>query len=373
MPYALRSASRSVQNSPSVGSKNSALTVDDLESTTPSATPRKVPQCSKCKRPRAGHPRSGCPFTESPTRAQGAENRGNTLERHLSDALESMAIASPGRALERESEEEAKTFIRNRRRLSAQPPVNQSDSLLSLSTSSSEIVARLLEPGIFGDRDEESDAESGKTARIVRWQETIATPSPVRDKSKGPRATMPGTLIPPTPASSFTSSSTPPTKEEEIISADLSYISDPSHLTTTESLSSHRPPNVVRQPQPLGRTMSAAERDIFVSKLSDGAAATIYIIPKADVADVVAKATSLKFSTAISMSDDENDPQALVILGRNESAVDELFKKIEKENRKAYLSAKAKVAAGQGGSTLKSAAGAAVIGAVTTWAGLAFS
>ncbi|PPQ67566.1 hypothetical protein CVT25_012060 [Psilocybe cyanescens] len=383
MPYALRSASHSVQNSPSVTSKGSTLRVEDLEVATPSGTPRKVPQCSKCKRPRAGHPRSGCPYVDSPAKEK-EQQRGNTLERHLSDALESMAIASPGRVLERESEEDTKTFIRNRRRLSAQPPMHSSESLLSLSTSSNEIVARLLEPGVFNDSAEDDDeANSGNTSRIVRWQETIATPSPIRTtRGKTPaRSPMPGTLIPPTPDSSFASSEGLPTKEE-IVSAQLSYSADPTPPINVESLSSLRSSNTARrvQPssntarvaQPLGRTMSAVERDVFVSKLADEAAATIYIIPKADVTDVVTKATSLKYSTAISMSEDENDAQALVILGRDESAVDTLFKKIEKENRKAYLSAMAQEG-GKGGSSLKTAAGAALIGAVTTWAGLAFS
>jgi len=284
----------------------------------------------------------------------------------LTVALESMVIASPG-PLGRD--EETKAFIRNRRRSTQPAALARSESLLSLSASSNEIVARLMQPGMFDDPEGEDIEGKGKPSRIVRWQETIpATPlaSNKAMKSKTPaRSPMPGTLIPPTPDSSFTSSNASTTKGE-IISASLPEQSASSDLSSI--------PTSTRHAQPLSRTMSAVERDIFITKLSDEAAATIYIVPKADVEAIIAQATTLKFISHLVMNDDENDPQALLILGRNEPAVQALVRKVEKENEKAQLNTKGSPGKSHHGpSTLKTAAGAAVIGAVGTWAGLAFS
>lgn len=277
-----------------------------------------------------------------------------------------MVIASPG-PLGRD--EETKAFIRNRRRSTQPAALARSESLLSLSTSSNEIVTRLMQPGMFDDPEGEDIEGKGKPSRIVRWQETIpATPlAPNKAmKSKTPaRSPMPGTLIPPTPDSSFTSSNASTTKGE-IISATLPEQNASSDLSST--------PTSTRRTQPLSRTMSAVERDIFITKLSDEAAATIYIVPKADVEAIIAQATTLKFISHLVMNDDENDPQALLILGRNEPAVQALVRKVEKENEKAQLNKKGSPSKSHHGpSTLKTAAGAAVIGAVGTWAGLAFS
>jgi len=288
------------------------------------------------------------------------------MQGNLTVALESMVIASPGPV---GRDEETKAFIRNRRRSTQPAALATSESLLSLSTSSKDIVARLMQPGIFDDTEKEGNGDKGKTSKIVRWQETIPT-TPVAPnktmKGKTPaRSPMPGTLIPPTPDNSFTSNAS--TTKGEIISTNL-----PEQNAANSDLASTS--TSTRRAQPLSRTMSAVERNIFITKLSEEAAATIYIVPKADIEAIVAQATTLKFLSHLIMNDDENDPQALLILGRNESAVQALLQKVEKEHEKAHLNKKE--SAGQshhGPSTLKTAAGAAVIGAVGTWAGLAFS
>ena len=339
-------------------------TTPSSTATTPSTTPRKAPQCSKCKRPRAGHPRSGCPFVDSPSNEKGQASR--VTEGNLTVALESMVIASPG-PLGRD--EETKAFIRSRRRSTQPAALARSESLLSLSASSNEIVARLMQPGMFDDTEGEDIGGKGKASRIVRWQDTIP-PTPLASniamKSKTPaRSPMPGTLIPPTPDSSFNSSNASTTKGE-IISANLPEQNASSDLSSSSTST--------RRGQPLSRTMSAVERDIFITRLSDEASATIYIVPKADVEAIIAQATTLKFISQLVMNDDENDPQALLILGRNEAAVQALLQKIEKENERPQLNKKGSPSKSHHGpSTLKTAAGAAVIGAVGTWAGLAFS
>jgi hypothetical protein len=233
-------------------------------------------------------------------------------------------------------------------------------------------VARLSQPGVFDDTGVE---EKGKASRIVRWQETIAsmpTPAKTTSKSKTPgRSHMPGTLIPPTPDSSFTSShegsfmkkESPSANSMKPLSEDESGTDQEDHATSSHGSSAG---TVTRRAQPLQRTMSSEERDIFVSKLSGEASATIYIIPKADVDAILTQARALGFIAELVMNKDEGDPNALIILGRDENAVLALLRKVETENRKAELSKPRS-------STLRTAAGAAVVGAVGAWAGLAFS
>ncbi|KJA29641.1 hypothetical protein HYPSUDRAFT_196006 [Hypholoma sublateritium FD-334 SS-4] len=346
--------------------------------TTPTTTPtRKVPQCSQCKRARAGHPRSGCPFADSPQMSKmgAVDNSG-----HLTDALGSMLIGTPGPALD--EDDDVKVAVRNRRRPS-QPPLVRNETLLSLSTNSKEIVDRLSQPGAFDDDGDKHEVAS-KGARIVRWQEVVSAvvansdPAKRTMKSKTPaRSPMPGTLIPPSPDSSFMSSTSASFLKQESPSANS--MRTPSeqpapgpadseeHALSSDDGATSEATVTRRRAAPLTRTMSAVERDVFVSRLSGEAPATIYIIPKADVDAIVKQAVSLKFITELVMSEDDDDPNALIILGREEKAVQTLLRKVETENRKAQVG-KAK-----GSSTLRAAAGAAVVGAVGAWAGLAFT
>src|SRR5487761_1748469 len=91
--------------------------------TTPTKSPRKVPHCTKCQRPRAGHPRQGCPYTESPN----SHVQPNHLD--ITASMDSLAI-SPTKSKMGE----------HRRR-----PLAQEMTLASLSTESSDILNRLLE------------------------------------------------------------------------------------------------------------------------------------------------------------------------------------------------------------------------------------
>ena len=383
MSRSLRSTS-SAQSSPS--SKSSNFT----ESTyTPSVTPRKAPHCTQCKRPRAGHPRSGCPYVDSPKADQPPNSVASDVGIGLTDALGSMQIASAPVGLVREREEETKTTIRNRRRLSAQPQLPASDSLLSLSTNSSEIVARLLQPGMFDDTADGEDASGRKVIdkKIVRWQETLVIPTtpkaePALKKNKGKgrystRSPMPCTLD--TPETSFASSTNSvlkqaisaipqveaPVEEEE----PHSESAGPSTATPTQGQDTPS-----RRVQPLVRSMSLEQREMFISKLTVKSPATIYILPKADIPTVTASATALGFHACAVLSDDAEDPEALLILGQDLAAVKKLFGKVEEENRK-HAEQRKPDGKGKPRSSLglKAAAGGAVVGAVGAWAGLAFA
>ncbi|EEB98722.1 hypothetical protein MPER_01721 [Moniliophthora perniciosa FA553] len=50
---------------------------------------RKAPRCSKCQRPRAGHPRSGCPFVDNNT----ADDDTTTPVTSVTETLRSMNIS----------------------------------------------------------------------------------------------------------------------------------------------------------------------------------------------------------------------------------------------------------------------------------------
>jgi len=292
-----------------------------------------------------------------------------------------MSLLSPAPI---ESKED-KAFIRNRLRHSAQPELVPSDSVLSLSTSSSEIVARLLRPGVFDDTDEEDRGDKGKVSKVVRWQETIATapttnkPSKLRAPSRSP---MPGSLFPPTPESSFASALTSDVEESSVVVIRQSNIAlaNPSVAEQSDNASAHSTSTIEQQgPLPLARSMSASQREIFMSKLNTEAKATLCIFDKTDIAAMYAKAVTLHKFVIQVMNEDKNDSQALLIVGQDEEAVHALLRQVEAENRRAKATLKevhnhpANNKHESRSSKLGMAAGGVVVGAVGAWAGLAFA
>ena len=289
-----------------------------------------------------GHRKSSCASPDS-----GDKEEDVLGIEELPMNLKALKIASPD--FIRNREEENKAFIRDRRRKSAVPALVSSDTMLSLDTTSNEVVARLLQPGIFDDT-RVDEAES--TYRIFRWKETIP---PVLSKTTKSRQVMPCTLVTPTPDSSFMFN-TPRSFQKAESPEPVVKLSPPEKGTS---------PPVSRQP--LSRSMSADQRGIFMSRLTDQSAATVHVIPKADAETIQSQAASLNFITHLVTSDDKNDPQVLLVLGRDKSSVKDLVRKVEEENRRVVANSK------KGHSNLKAVAGAVVMGAVGTWAGLAFS
>jgi hypothetical protein len=291
-----------------------------------------------------GHRKSSCAPLDS----------GDTVEEdvlgidELPSTLKQLNIASPD--FIRDREHQSKAFIRDRRRKSAASALIPSDTTSSLSTTSNEIVARLLQPGIFDNTRVEDE-----TSRIICWQETIAPES-----FKKVRQVMPCTLVAPSPDSSFLR-----------INPSRSFQKAESPDPTLKPLELEKDASPSFSRHPLSRSMSAEQRDIFMSKLADQAAATIHVIPKVDAEVIQSQAVSLNFITHLVMNDDKNDSQALLVLGRDESSVKDLVRKVEEENEKAAVNSM--TGQTKSSSNLKAVAGAAVVGAVGTWAGLAFS
>ncbi|KAH9179577.1 hypothetical protein EDB89DRAFT_2110907 [Lactarius sanguifluus] len=282
--------------------------------TTPTKSPRKVPRCTKCQRPRAGHPRQGCPYTNSPRHA---------VQQDLSASMDSLTI-SP-----------RKTQLNARRRLPA-----HDITLASLSTEPDNILNRLIQPEDTYEDFSLADGDVG----------TGPTPELPSAPSRPPfqeGRTMPGTLI--TPAPSFLTET-----------ALLRETPQPScHFDSKASIAMPPPKST---PPPLARSMSVEERTAFLdglSELSRGPPATVYSIHVLELQHMVESATKLGFHTGVVLPKTGPREEGLLILGRDPRAVEDLAARLSQEGPKQ--------------SGVRAIAGGVVAGAVATFTGLALA
>lgn len=312
-------------------------------SVTPTATPtRKAPHCRKCKRPRAGHPRSGCPYVEdnnpAPTREATPEHD------NITHALNSLRITTPP-----ENDGANKENIESRPQPVARRPLA---TRLSLSTTAGEVFERLR-------RHDENQNQlplhdisrrQSRIASIEEWQHSVAMAMASESDTDG-SGNCSGPLIV-EDASDIFSSNVYPRRSSRGESRNGASLSSRSKASAR---------------RPLVRSMSMEEREAFVRSLNDASDATVYVLPKADINDVHATAVKLGFRTRIVMNEkDTEDLQALLVLARDQETFEWLSQKIEKEDREATAMKHSR-------HTLSFMAGGAVIGAVGAWASLAFS
>jgi len=282
--------------------------------TTPTKSPRKVPHCTKCQRPRAGHPRQGCPYTEPPN--SRVQPQPNHLD--ITASMDSLAL-SPSKS---------KTGERRRR------PPTQDMTLASLSTESSDILNKLLEPE--NTRDPLSFLNKDVNARR-------SSRSPFKDGN-----VMPGTLITPRP-SFFTD--VPPSEDMPQCNA---------HLDTKDTVI--MPPPGVAAP-PLARSMSMEERTAFLdglAGLSRGPPASVYAIHAYELQQIAESAAKLGFHTGIVPPKTGPGEEGLLILGRDFGAVKDLHARLSGDGVLHQ-------------SSIRAMAGGAVAGAVATFTGLALA
>ncbi|KAF8638587.1 hypothetical protein AX17_002128 [Amanita inopinata Kibby_2008] len=364
MPMILRS---SAPNTPTSKPLRSRSVTPSLQTPT-----RKAPQCRKCKRPRAGHPRSGCPFVDeshlTPTRETTAEP-----ENLIVDALRSIHITTPSADNKAEKENGPGRLQSTTRR----PGITE--TRLSLSTTTEEILERLRrqDDGIRLQSNAEQHRNGAARASIVEWQQSVAAAISTETRVDGPSGNpelpdsrmkvIPGTVHTLSPGTIAENRQPRKSRRNIVPPAVQGYpqsSSSPSRGGLVTRASTARP---------LVRTMSAEDREAFVKSLNRASGATVYVLPKTDILDVQTSADNLGFRTRVVMNDeDESDLQALLILARDEESVERLFGRIEREDREA-VSAKRLEQQSMRGVKLKVAAGGAVIGAVGAWAGLAFS
>ena len=315
-------------------------------SATPMATPtRKAPHCRKCKRPRAGHPRSGCPYVEdnNPAPTREATPEPDSLITH---ALNSLHITAPP-----EYEGANKENIASR----PQPVARRAlATRLSLSTTAGEVFERLR-------RHDESQNQlplhdisrrQSRIASIEEWQHSVAMAMASESDTDGSgNCSGPLNVDDASEIMAF-SSNTHPRRSSRGESRNGASLSSRSKASAR---------------RPLVRSMSMEEREAFVRSLNQASDATVYVLPKADINDVHATAVKLGFRTRIVMNEkDDEDLQALLLLARDDETFKWLSDKIEKEDREATAMKHSRHA-------ISLMAGGAVIGAVGAWASLAFS
>ncbi|KDQ64146.1 hypothetical protein JAAARDRAFT_27764 [Jaapia argillacea MUCL 33604] len=292
---------------------------------TPGSASRKVPHCTKCKRPRAGHPRQGCPYVDSPAKATSPDEEADDPE--LAEAIQSLRIdAADGEDTPPEVDAPAGRSSSNRR-ASGRPSASPAPSLKSLDTISSDLVNGLLEPGIMDDK---KTTPKDLEKVVAGWQETLNTPRKATKK----RLSM-------TPGESPSSQRKP-----------IGKIQD-----ETPSF---------RGPKPLSRSMSVEERNVFLDQLGEASKAppvSTYLLSMADIPNILESAKGRGFHTRVVRSDQDKD-EGWLIVGRDEGAVVKLCNGLKED------------IGGKGRRTsdvLGAAAGGAVVGAVATFTGLAFS
>ncbi|KAJ4478998.1 hypothetical protein J3R30DRAFT_3288900 [Lentinula aciculospora] len=332
---------RSADNTPVKGHGAVVSELDIL------ATPtRKIPHCSKCNRPRAGHPRSGCPFV-TPTK-ENVSDRSNT---NLTDALGSMTIEGQETA-----PPETPARRKKRRRSEKAAALAPSQTLQSLTDSDLEA---LLLPGDGDATDDGNDGDTGDEERkIVHWKDRVEMLS--AGGTITTRAIMPGTLVTPSPWSSF--ASIPEDNKAGIIDTDststASFSSSSTETISVEVVS----PSSTTVPRPLARTMSMEERAGFMAHLEELSSAKAYVLNRADLAELRQRTPTGLYMRYLM---DEDAGRNVLVVGRDEVDTERLFQTLDAEKQRAKYAKQ--------GVDMKSAAGGAVVGAVATFTGLAFS
>jgi hypothetical protein len=230
-----------------------------------------------------------------------------------------------------------KTKLGERRR---RPPAAEM-SLASLSTESSNILNRLLEP----------ENTRNPLSFIDKNVDASYSPAFHRNPSSSTKPRfkegriMPGTLI--TPQPSF-STEIPPTQETNHFGGDFD----------SKTLIVSRPQSPAAA-APLARCMSMEERTGFLdglAELSRAPPATVYAIHARELPHIAESATRLGFHTSTILS--ESAEEGLLILGRDSTAVGNLLSKISRDSQQ---------------SGIRAMAGGAVAGAVATFTGLALA
>ncbi|KIK81843.1 hypothetical protein PAXRUDRAFT_832583 [Paxillus rubicundulus Ve08.2h10] len=336
--------------------------------TPPNSTLRRIPHCTKCHRPRAGHPRSGCPYVDasdppSPSTtkpiSKGAQ-ASSAGDDGISEDLSSLHIVDPT-----QGSGEMPVKGKDQRRLSVRFALVPQETLASLGTTDSELVRQLLQPGMMSDDLAPGDLDS----KVLSWRRTLhdgeTVDGPTRSSTPEERRLlsshagsslsrrMPCTLT--TPTASLTV--TEPLTDQGI---------GGSAIDMNETIY-FLPDLDVKKPKPLVRSMSAEQRSLFLDRLSHSsstAPATLLSISLSDVDNVRSDAEQVGF--IVRVLPNQEDDKKWVILGSDQKAVDLLADKFTEEERK---NTRAK---GKGGK-FKAVAGGVVVGAVATWTGLAFS
>ncbi|KAG1752454.1 uncharacterized protein EDB91DRAFT_1102687 [Suillus paluster] len=356
-----RSANSNSPSTPSRAKPRSSVgTTANLP--TPGTSPRRTPHCKTCHLPRQGHPRSGCPNV-----APVVSHQTSGATEDIVDEMSSLRIVNPNdepSSLPTETPTRSKNL---KRQLSVRFALLPEGSLNSLSTTSSEIVGRLLQPGMMSNASDDGDGDGQRA--IMQWKRTLIGP----ESSPGDTPELDANAEKETRANNHIGSRTGLSRRMPC----TLHTPTPS-LVSTEPLSSQATsdyvdmnktifidPEFEKKPSPLARTMSADERSLFLNNLtqSSGAApAILFSVPLIDLKAVQHDAEKVGFSVRV-LPNGSSREHRWVILAKEGDAAEFLEKRLTEEEEKGR---KAK-------GNFGAAAGGALVGAVATFTGLAFS
>ncbi|KAF9238823.1 hypothetical protein BU15DRAFT_88259 [Melanogaster broomeanus] len=303
-------------SAPTTPSKRRVSTGSSARITPPSSTPRRTPHCTKCHRPRAGHPRSGCPYVDasdppSPATSKPVSKGARAVsagDGGISEQLSSMYIVLP-------TEENGNTAQKGRR-LSVRFALVAQQTLASLGATDTELMEQLLQPGMMTDDVTSNDRD----ANVLNWRKTLyeAEPAdvtslvsslqeheeqkPLPPSVRPPSRRMPCTLNSPSPSLV----STQPISDQHI---------GGSAINMNETIYLLPEPDV-KKAKPLARSMSIEQRSLFMERLNHScstAPATLLSISLADVDNVRNDAENVGFIVRVLPS--QEDAKKWVILG----------------------------------------------------------
>lgn len=222
------------------------------------------------------------------------------------------------------------------------------------------------------DTDQEDD-DKPKVKKIVHWQEAVgaAMSTPKKPRKSQAKSLMPGTLIAPTPDSSFASTTSTSSLPPPIVT----YI-EPSEISTSSAASSIiEPPTPKAQPvftpKPLARapSMSSVQRSSFIETLSTRyQRTTAFLLPKEDITAIEREALSHGLHTRRIASIETDEQEQMLVVGQDPADTEKFYTTLE-GRAKSFVEKKE---SGRG-SGFKSAAGGMVVGAVAAVTTLAYA
>jgi len=149
-------------------------------------------------------------------------------------------------------------------------------------------------------------------------------------------------------------------------------------VSTSLSDLQFKPPLVSNPTLPLQRSQTQEQRRLFLASLSQASPASVYIHKRQDVDEVKVSAKAAKLHVRPIYSEDKEEEDVLLVIGSDLNAVKKLAEELTKsiEDPNPNTASNISNVAGRtssASSTFKAIASGAIMGALGTWAGLAFS
>ncbi|THH11740.1 hypothetical protein EW145_g481 [Phellinidium pouzarii] len=291
-------------------------------------TQRKKPRCKKCGALMLGHKRGQCQTTSEAPESPKLFSAPMVEQANLSAQLQSLQIDTRGNEDEEEREQ------RTARGRSSVLPTKKSETLVSLASSEKATLDASGHPRMMTDGVAELDGK-GTRASIEKWLESV----------------------PPSESTGDTHKSLSRPSVEPSLPLDLFGV------LSRDSHSGKR--SLANTAKPLGRTSSAIERDVFFKTLAERSkkpVASVFTVEMNDIYELEQNAKRLKFHARVIVPKfaDGTTGDGWLVIGKNSSSVDEVFRQVEKD-----------VKGGKGFVSTAVASGAA--GSIMAWMYLAFS